>query len=121
MRDKFSPLVMAITNGHYDLAKYLLDHGADPNLATLSGLAALYATVDVQWAPHAWFPQPNIEQEKTSYLDLMKALIAHKARCERTHQREAVVPQLHERLHLGGSGRRNAVLARCAIQRCPPQ
>jgi uncharacterized protein len=77
--DKFSPLVMAITNGHYDLAKYLLDHGANPNLATMSGLTALYATVDVQWAPHAWFPQPNIEQEKTSYLDLMKALIAHKA------------------------------------------
>ncbi len=24
---------MAITNGHLDLAQYLLDHGADPNLA----------------------------------------------------------------------------------------
>lgn len=77
--DKFSPLVIAITNGHYDVAKYLLDHGADPNLATLSGLTALYAVIDVQWAPHAWFPQPNIEQEKTGYLDLMKALIDHKA------------------------------------------
>jgi ankyrin repeat protein len=73
--DKFSPLVMAIANGHFDLAWYLLDHGADPNLATLTGLAALYATVDVQWAPHAWFPQPSTEQEKVSYLDLMKALI----------------------------------------------
>ena len=73
--DKFSPLVMAIANGHFDLARYLLDHGADPNLATLSGLTALYATVDVQWAPHAWFPQPSTEQEKVSYLDLMKALI----------------------------------------------
>jgi ankyrin repeat protein len=73
--DKFSPLVMAIANGHFDLARYLLDHGADSNLATLSGLTALYATVDVQWAPHAWFPQPSTEQEKVSYLDLMKALI----------------------------------------------
>lgn len=77
--DKFTPLVMAITNGHYDLANYLLDRGADPNLASLTGLTALYATIDVQWAPHAWFPQPNIEQEKTGYLDLMKSLIAHKA------------------------------------------
>lgn len=77
--DKFSPLVMAIVNGHYDLAMYLLDHGADPNLATTAGLTALYAVIDVQWAPHAWFPQPNIDQEKTSYLDLMKALIAHQA------------------------------------------
>ena len=77
--DKISPLVMTIMNGHYDLAQYLVDHGADPNLAAVSGLTALYAVIDVQWAPHAWFPQPNIEQEKTAYLDLMKALIAHKA------------------------------------------
>jgi ankyrin repeat protein len=77
--DKFSPLIISITNGHYDLAMYLLNHGADPKLATLSGLTALYAVVDVQWAPHAWFPQPNIEQEKTSYLDLMKAIIEHGA------------------------------------------
>src|SRR5439155_22985261 len=72
--DKFSPLVMAIVNGRLDLAKYLLDKGADPNLVTVSGLTALYATIDVQWAPHAWFPQPSTEQEKVKYLDLMKAL-----------------------------------------------
>ncbi|HEY2018088.1 MAG TPA: ankyrin repeat domain-containing protein [Bryobacteraceae bacterium] len=77
--DKFSALVMAITNGHLDLAKYLLDRGADPKLATASGLTALYATVDVQWAPHAWFPQPATDQEKISHLDLMKALIEHGA------------------------------------------
>jgi ankyrin repeat protein len=78
--DKFSPLVMAITNGHYDLAKYLLEHGADPNLATRTGLTALYAVIDVQWAPRAWFPQPNVEQERTGYLDLMKALLEHGAK-----------------------------------------
>ena len=77
--DKFTPLVMAITNGHFDVAKYLLEQGADPNLASLSGLTALYATIDVQWAPHAWFPQPNTDQEKVSYLDLMKALLEHGA------------------------------------------
>ncbi len=65
---------MAITNGHLDVAQYLLDHGADPNLATDAGLTALYAVIDVQWAPHAWFPQPTTEQEKTDYLDLMKSL-----------------------------------------------
>jgi len=73
--DKFTPLVMAITNGHFELAKYLLDHGADPKPASLSGMTALYAAVDVQWAPKAWFPQPSTEQEKVSYLDLMKALL----------------------------------------------
>jgi ankyrin repeat protein len=74
--DKFSPLMEAITNAHFDLAMYLLQHGADPKLATVSGMTALYAVVDSKWAPHAWFPQPSTEQEKTSHLDLMKALLA---------------------------------------------
>ncbi|HUI54117.1 MAG TPA: ankyrin repeat domain-containing protein [Bryobacteraceae bacterium] len=77
--DKFSPLVEAVANGHFDAARYLLDRGADPNPVTVSGLTALYAVIDVQWAPHAWFPQPSTEQEKLGYLDLMKALIDHGA------------------------------------------
>jgi ankyrin repeat protein len=77
--DKFTPLVMAIVNGHFDVAQYLVDRGADPNIPTLSGLTALYAVVDTQWAPHAWFPQPNVDQQKVRYLDLMKSLIVHKA------------------------------------------
>jgi ankyrin repeat protein len=77
--EKYTPLVIAITNGHLDLAGYLLNHGADPNLSTMTGLSPLYAVVDVQWAPHASYPQPNTEQEKTGYLDLMRALLDHGA------------------------------------------
>jgi ankyrin repeat protein len=77
--DKTTPLVIAIINGHFDLAKYLLERGADPNAASTAGLTPLYATVDVQWAPHAWYPQPNVTQEKTSYLDLMQALLSRGA------------------------------------------
>jgi ankyrin repeat protein len=77
--EKTTPLLMAIINGHYDLAKMLLDHKADPNLANVWGLAALYATIDVQWAPYAWFPQPITSQESITHLELMKALIAHGA------------------------------------------
>ena len=77
--DKTSPLVMAIMNGHYDLAKYLVDHGADPNLADNIGLTALFATVDVQWEPKSWFPQPITGQENVTYLDLIKDLLDHGA------------------------------------------
>ncbi len=38
--DKSTPLVIAVSNGHYDVAKYLVDHGANPNLATIDSLAA---------------------------------------------------------------------------------
>lgn len=38
--EKMSPLVMAISSGHHDLAKVLLDRGGDPNLASGVGLSA---------------------------------------------------------------------------------
>ena len=38
------------------------------------GLTALYATIDVQWVPHEWSPEPVVAQENTNYLDLMKLL-----------------------------------------------
>lgn len=77
--DKTSPLVMAVANGHLDIARFFLDYGADPNLANDLGLTPLYATIDVQWAPKGWFPNPNIGQEKVTYLELMGALIEHGA------------------------------------------
>jgi uncharacterized protein len=77
--DKTSPLVIAITNGHYDLAKLLLDRGADPNLATADGLTPLYDAEDTEWAEVGWGPNPVTVQEKVTYLDLMKALLEHGA------------------------------------------
>ncbi len=77
--DKSSPLVIAIANGHYDIAKYLLDHGANPNLATIDGLAALYAVEDTEYAQVGWGANPITTQEKINYLDLTKALLAHGA------------------------------------------
>jgi ankyrin repeat protein len=67
---------MAVINGHFDLAKYLLDHGADPNLASDNGAAPLYGIVNVQWAPKALYPQPRAhQQQQSTYLDLMRALL----------------------------------------------
>jgi ankyrin repeat protein len=75
--DRTSPLLMAIINGHFDLAKYLLDNGADPRLASDNGVTPLYATLNVQWAPKALYPQPRAHtQQQLTYLDLLEALLA---------------------------------------------
>jgi uncharacterized protein len=77
--DKTSPLLIATINGHFDLAMYLLDHGADPSLASTANATPLYAALNVQWAPHAFYPQPSTRQEKTTHLQLMTALLEHGA------------------------------------------
>ena len=82
--DGSSALVVAIVNGHFDLAKTLLDHGANPNLAMKDGVAALYATLEAQWAPVSWTPTAftaanGIVQQATDHLSLMRALLARGA------------------------------------------
>jgi ankyrin repeat protein len=74
--DHTSPILIATINGHFDVAKYLLDKGADPTIAAENGVTPLYAAINCQWAPKALYPQPRAyEQQQTTYLDLMKALL----------------------------------------------
>jgi ankyrin repeat protein len=73
--DGSSPINIAIANGHYTVGKYLLDHGADPNLANLDGLTPLYATVNMRYAPVSWAPNPRTDQERVSSVELMQALL----------------------------------------------
>jgi uncharacterized protein len=74
--DRTTPLVIAVINGHFDIAHYLLEHGADPNLATDAGMTPLFATLNVQWAPKMFYPQPRAYlQQRTSYLELMQLLL----------------------------------------------
>ena len=49
--DGTSPMVIAIANGHYSVAQFLLDQAANPNLVNIDGLGPLYATVNMRFAP----------------------------------------------------------------------
>ncbi len=74
--DRTSPLLIATINGHFDLAQWLLEQGANPNLAAHNGVTPLYAALNVMWAPRALYPQPRAyNQQRTTYLDFMKALL----------------------------------------------
>ena len=74
-----SPMVIAIANGHYTVAQFLLDQGADPKLANLDGLTPLYATVNMRYAPVSWAPNPRTDQETVDSLDLIQALLDYGA------------------------------------------
>ena len=75
--DQSTPLLIAIINGRFDLARQLLDRGANPNLAqSNNGVTPLYAALNCEWSDKALYPQPRaFEQQKTTYLDLMQALL----------------------------------------------
>jgi hypothetical protein len=55
----------------------LIQHKANPNIASKgNGVAPLWAAVNTQWQPRTRFPQPQeMEQQKATYLDVMKALL----------------------------------------------
>jgi ankyrin repeat protein len=69
-------LLTALINGHFDMAAYFVEKGANPNLAIDAGVSPLYAVVNVQWAPIAAYPQPRAHlQQSRTYLDVMKLLL----------------------------------------------
>ena len=72
-------LVFAVINAHYDLAAMLLEKGANPNIADSTGMAALYATVDMstlQWVQGR--PSPVLTDELDA-AGLVKVLLDHHA------------------------------------------
>ncbi len=77
--DRSTPAIIATINGHYDVAAMLLDRGADANIADASGMAVLYAAVDMDM-PAEIYGRPNRKSTSTvSALELMKVALAHKA------------------------------------------
>jgi ankyrin repeat protein len=77
--DGTSVMSMAIINANFDIGKFLLDNGADPNLVGARGLNPLFAVLDARFATQTAYPPPTDAGQKTEYLDLLKALLDHGA------------------------------------------
>ena len=68
--------VIAIINGHFDVAAYLVDKGADPNLADDTGRTALFSAVDYSTVPMSNRPAPpGIIEQEVSALGLIAKLL----------------------------------------------
>ena len=55
--DRVTPLVAAIMNKQYTLAKFLVERGADVNIVDAGGRTALYAAIDIR--NEDWTAMPN--------------------------------------------------------------
>ncbi len=74
--ERNSPLLIAAINGHFDLMLELLERGADPRLADLSGATPLFAVINTQYAPKTRYPQQQaFKQQEATHLAVMEALL----------------------------------------------
>ena len=78
--DGISAIVLALINGHYDVAGALVEAGTDPNLADDTGRTALYAAIDFNTMPASNRPPPpNVIENKLTALDVARLLLEHGA------------------------------------------
>lgn len=77
--DGISVTLFAIINGHYDVADYLVNRGANVNAADRTGRTALYSAVDFHIPPQDNRPAPREIDSSVASFTLIEDLIAHGA------------------------------------------
>ena len=78
--EQTTALIRAIVNVHYDVAGVLLEHGADPNIADTSNMAALYAVAEMETIGEIYGRPARRFTDKLDGVALVKLLLAHGAK-----------------------------------------
>jgi ankyrin repeat protein len=73
--DGISAIVIALINGHYDVAGAAIEAGTDVNLLDYVGRGALYAAIDFNTMPASNRPAPHVIDDKLSALDVARMLL----------------------------------------------
>jgi ankyrin len=60
--DNTSPLLIAVVNGHYEVASLLVERGANPSVADANGRTPLYAAIDLRNVQWSQAPAPELPQ-----------------------------------------------------------
>jgi ankyrin repeat protein len=70
--DGISAVVLALINGHFDVAGALLMAGTDPKLADVTGRTALYAAIDFNTMVKSNRPAPKVLENRLTGLDVAR-------------------------------------------------
>jgi ankyrin repeat protein len=73
--DDITAPIIALINGHYDVAYALIEAGANPNLVDYAGRSALYAAVDFNTMPESNRPAPYVLDNEHTALDVARLLL----------------------------------------------
>ena len=79
LRPEATALHVAVENGHFELAAYLLASGADPNAADRVGYTPLHAITNVRRVALGDANPPPVPTGELTSLDLVRRLAAHGA------------------------------------------
>jgi ankyrin repeat protein len=72
--DGETPFVRAALSGDIEVMRLLLEHGADPNIATTQGSTALMAAAGINWIPGQTYTRSEAD-----YVEAVKLCLAHDA------------------------------------------
>src|SRR4029450_10334924 len=80
--DQYTPLIIALINGHFDVADALIDAGANLDMQDKVGRTALWAAVDSHTIPSSNRPAPRETDDTLGSMDLLKKPLDRGARVD---------------------------------------